>query len=375
MRTLSPPITSPLADRGVARVAADQVAGVAEGLAAAVGVELAVAVRVEHAVRRRAAARDVVLAEVAAERVDTAVALDVVVARVGVRGGGQREEIGVVAGDRCRCRPGRRAGPRSASPLIVSSPFVPFGLGRRVRGRRHVEQADHAPDRRLVPASPRVHAPLNGSLSRVAGSELPSSRSIVPLSPMIASSSSDATAPRPSPPWSVSFGASSVVGLSMRPSAAPSRRLDVRELTPGAADHVVPALVAGDRVVAGVALEVVVVGVALDLVVAALAVGDVDAVVAVDQVAARGAVRERGEIRRRGDVALAHDPPDDVERIRGGGRRGSTGRPGARARSRCCRRRARRRRRRRRSCRRRQRLRPIDAAATGSCVSTPPTMR
>ena len=94
------------------------------------------------------------------------------------------------------------------------------------------------------------------------------------------------------------------------------RRLVVRERAAGAADDVVAALVAGDRVVARAALEVVVASVALDRILAALAVGEVRPVVAEDDVRARGAVRQRGEVGDRRDVALAHHPADDAERVR-----------------------------------------------------------
>ena len=107
-----------------------------------------------------------------------------------------------------------------------------------------------------------------------------------------------------------------VVARGIVDAAGDRRGLVVRERPAGAADHVVLSFVSGDQVVVGVALQVVVLGVALDDVLAALAVRHVDAVVAVDRVAAGGAVRQRSEIRRRGDVALAHDPADDVERIR-----------------------------------------------------------
>ena len=90
-----------VARRAVAVVADDHVVRVAERLAAAVVVEAAVAVRVEDAGRGRAAAGDVVFAEVAVDRVGAAVALDVVV-RAGVA---------------------RSALSRSASsPVIVSTP-------------------------------------------------------------------------------------------------------------------------------------------------------------------------------------------------------------------------------------------------------------
>ena len=123
-----------------------------------------------------------------------------------------------------------------------------------------------------------------------------------------------ATPPAPSPPCRVSLAASSPSGLSMRPAAAVASSFEnVRPVPPMMSSW--PSL---PVIVSSLALPSRWSSRALPwiCVVAALAVRHVDAVVAVDRVAAGGAVRQRREVRRRGDVALAHDPPDDVERIR-----------------------------------------------------------
>ena len=105
-----------------------------------------------------------------------------------------------------------------ASPLIVSSPFVPFVSGAVFAV---VATSSSRTTRRIAGSSQLAscHVPLNGSLSGV-GIGLPSSRSTVPLSPITTSSSPLATPPRPSPPWSTSLAASSPVALSIRPSTA-----------------------------------------------------------------------------------------------------------------------------------------------------------
>ncbi len=149
MRALSPAMTSLSPTVPVAGVAEEQVADVAERLAAAIVVEAAVAVGVEDAVGRRAAAGNVVVAEVAADRVGAAVALDVVVARVRVRSR-SGVEVGVVAGDRVDATLAEEdVLVRLAVDRVVA--VRPVRLRRDVRRRRGVEQPHDPQDVRLVP--------------------------------------------------------------------------------------------------------------------------------------------------------------------------------------------------------------------------------
>ena len=247
---------------------------------------------VEDAVRGRAAAGDVVFAEVAVDRVGAAVALDVVVARR--RRPDRRVEIGVVAIDRVDAALAEEES-SLASPLIVSLPFVPFVSGAVFAVVATSSSRIDAQDVRLVPArlAPGAVERQPVELGR-RGSE----RAAHAVDGGVVADDDVVVAARDA---AVTVAAvQGVVGRRVArvvDAAGRRRRLVVRERPAGAADDVVLALVAGDRVVVGVALEVVVLGVALDRVVAALAVGDVDAVVAVDRVAARGAVRQRREVR------------------------------------------------------------------------------
>ena len=146
-RTLDPRVVArdhvAVAGRADAVVAHDHVVGVAERLAGPRRIERAVAVRVEDAVRGRAAAGDVVLAEVAGDDVGAAVAFDVVV-------GANRVGCSVAIDRVVRTLAEEQVLVGLAVDRVVAVRAVRLRSGVRRRG--NVEQPDHAQDVRLVPA-------------------------------------------------------------------------------------------------------------------------------------------------------------------------------------------------------------------------------